>query len=124
MGLLDKLFGRASDWKSLVDAGNAAQGREDYATATARFQDALKAAEAFGEQDVRLPYTRNKLAIIHRLSGAEAKAEPLYLRSIAIFEKLGAAEDQNLATSLEYLAELYRSQGRNDEAVPLYVRSL
>jgi Flp pilus assembly protein TadD len=49
MGLLNNLFGqKKDDWQAHIDAGSAAHQRGDYRTAIARFQDALKLADAFG----------------------------------------------------------------------------
>ena len=56
--------------------------------------------------------------------GRYPEAEPLYVRSLSIYEtQLGAAHP-DVATSLNNLAGLYESQGRYSEAEPLYVRSL
>jgi hypothetical protein len=53
-----------------------------------------------------------------------ARAEPLYLKSLAIREKLLGAEHPDVATTLKNLAELYRASGRTDEAEPLYRRAV
>jgi Tfp pilus assembly protein PilF len=52
------------------------------------------------------------------------EAEPLYQRSLAIWEKALGPEHRDVATGLNNLAELYRSQGKYAEAEPLYQRSL
>ena len=51
-------------------------------------------------------------------------AEPLYQRSLAIFEKALGPEHPDVATVLNNLAELYRAQGKYAEAEPLYKRAL
>lgn len=53
-----------------------------------------------------------------------SQAEPLYLNSLAIYEKTLGEEHPLVATSLNNLAELYRIQGKYTEAEPLYLRSL
>jgi tetratricopeptide (TPR) repeat protein len=53
-----------------------------------------------------------------------AEAEPLYGRSLAIWEKALGADHPDVATSLNNLASLYLNQGRLAEAEPLYERSL
>ena len=75
----------------------------------------------------------NELAKLYTIQGRYTKAEPLILRSLAIWEKQLEA-DHLLAVpslinilavpSLDILAELYLSQGRYAEAEPLILRSL
>ena len=64
------------------------------------------------------------MAELYRNQGRYGEAEPLYKRSLAIYEKLLGAEHSLTATSLNNLAGLYESQGRYVEAEPLYKRSL
>jgi tetratricopeptide (TPR) repeat protein len=52
------------------------------------------------------------------------EAEPLFLRSLAIWEKSLGKNHPDVATSLNNLAELYDVQGKYVEAEPLYQRSL
>jgi tetratricopeptide (TPR) repeat protein len=66
----------------------------------------------------------NQLAYLYYLQGRYAEAEPLYERSLAIYEQQLGADHSHVATSLNHLAELYRAQGRYAEAEPLYERSL
>ena len=51
-------------------------------------------------------------------------AEPLYKRSLAIYEKALGPDHPDVALSLNNLAELYRTQGRDADAEPLIKRSL
>ena len=50
------------------------------------------------------------------------KAEPLYLRALAIFEKVLGPDHPDLTTSLYNLAEVYRIRGDYAKAEPLYQR--
>ena len=52
------------------------------------------------------------------------EAEPLYQRSLAIYEKILGPDHPNVATGLNNLAEIYRDQTKYAEAEPLYRRSL
>ncbi len=56
--------------------------------------------------------------------GQYAEAEPLYKRSLAIWEKALGPDHPDVALSLNNLALLYRTQGQYAEAEPLYKRSL
>ncbi|MDA0803982.1 MAG: tetratricopeptide repeat protein, partial [Planctomycetota bacterium] len=51
------------------------------------------------------------------------KAEPLYKRSLAIWEKALGPDHPDVATSLENLAALYRATKRDKEAEPLEQRA-
>jgi tetratricopeptide (TPR) repeat protein len=66
----------------------------------------------------------NNLAALYDAMGRYPEAEPLYVRSLSIYEQQLGADHPNTATSLNNLAELYRAMGRYPEAEPLYVRSL
>jgi tetratricopeptide (TPR) repeat protein len=56
--------------------------------------------------------------------GQYGKAEPLYQRSLDIYEKVLGRDHPDVATSLNNLALLYLHQGRYREAEPLCQRSL
>jgi len=66
----------------------------------------------------------NNLALLYNSQGNYAKAEPLYVRSLAIWEKVLNSEHPDVATSLNNLAGLYESLGNYAKAEPLYLRSL
>ena len=53
-----------------------------------------------------------------------AAAEPLYVRSLAIREKVLGPEHPDVATSLNNLAELFSAQGNYADAEPFHRRSL
>ncbi len=54
----------------------------------------------------------NNLAELYRAQGHYAQAEPLFQRSLAIWEKALGPEHPDVATSLNKLAQLYHEQGR------------
>jgi len=56
--------------------------------------------------------------------GQYALAEPLYKRSLTIWEKALGPDHPDVAASLNNLASLYKSQGQYAQAEPLYKRSL
>ena len=65
----------------------------------------------------------NNLALLYDNQGAYAKAEPLYLRALAINEKVLGPDHPGTATSLNNLALLYDNQGAYAKAEPLYLRA-
>ena len=62
--------------------------------------------------------------MLYRDQGRYADAEPLYKRSLAIYEKALGPDHPHVATALNNLAQLYQAQGRYADAEPLYKRSL
>jgi len=89
------------------------------------FQAYKKAIDLQTEKDsVELATDLNNLASLYRAQGRYSEAEPLYLRSLSIYEQQLGQNHPDVATSLSNLANLYQSQGRYSEAEPLYLRSL
>jgi len=66
----------------------------------------------------------NNLALLYYAQGAYVKAEPLYARALAIWEKALGPEHPDVAMSLNNLALLYHAQGAYAKAEPLYARAL
>ena len=66
----------------------------------------------------------NNLAAFYVSTGRYSEAEPLYKRTLKIYEKALGKEHPDVAQSLNNLAELYRNTGRYVEAEPLYKRAL
>ncbi len=65
----------------------------------------------------------NNLALLYYLQGEYAKAEPLYRRSLAIWEKALGPAHPYVAASLENYASLLRKTGRADEAADMEARA-
>ena len=61
----------------------------------------------------------NNLALLYDNQGRYAEAEPLFRRSLAIYEKALDPDHPLVATTLNNLAGLYRAQGLYAEAEPL-----
>ncbi|MBE9006912.1 CHAT domain-containing protein, partial [Fortiea sp. LEGE XX443] len=66
----------------------------------------------------------NNLAQLYRTQGNYQQAEPLYLRSLAILEKVLGKEHPNVATSLNNLAALYLAKGDITRATDFLRRGL
>jgi CHAT domain-containing protein/tetratricopeptide (TPR) repeat protein len=66
----------------------------------------------------------NNLGLLYYRQGAYARAEPLFVRALAIQEKARGAMHPKVATSLNNLAALYQSQGAYARAEPLLARAL
>ena len=61
--------------------------------------------------------------MVYQALGRLAQAEPLYKRSLTIWEKALGPDHPAVATSLENLAALYRKSGRNEAAEGLEKRA-
>jgi CHAT domain-containing protein/tetratricopeptide (TPR) repeat protein len=66
----------------------------------------------------------SKLAGLYQAQGRFTEAEPLHLRSLAIYEKALGPDHEAVGQALDGLAMLYQTQGRYAEAEPLYKRGL
>jgi CHAT domain-containing protein/tetratricopeptide (TPR) repeat protein len=66
----------------------------------------------------------NNLGFLYLKQGRYADAEPLYKRSLAIWEKALGPSHPNVATALNHLGNLYTTQGRYADAEPLLKRAL
>ena len=63
------------------------------------------------------------LALPYQAQGNYAEAEPLYRRSLTIYEKVLGPEHPDVATSLANYAALLRKTGRADEAAAMEARA-
>jgi len=64
------------------------------------------------------------LALLYTSPRQYANAEPLYNRSLSVYEKALGPDDLSVAKTASSLALLYVSQGQYGQAEPLYKRSL
>ncbi len=90
--------------------------KADYVEAEKLLLAALKEAEKFGEQDLRLATSLNNLATLYRSQGKDAQAEPLYPRALAIREKTLRPEDPRCgqrSRELRYPSTQDRMGGRD-----------
>ena len=115
---------QGGQWQSYITAGEQAYQQADYAEAEKQFEAALKEAGAFGPDDVRLATSLDNLALLYDAQGRYAKAEPLYQRALAIWEKALGPEHPHVAASLNNLATLYQLQCKYADAEPLLNRAL
>ena len=115
---------QGAKWESYITAAQQAYQQAEYAEAEKQLEAALKEAEAFGPDAVRLATSLNNLAALYHAQGKYAEAEPLYQRALAIRENALEPEHPDVATSLNNLAELYRAQGKYAESEPLHQRAL
>ncbi len=94
-----------------------------YAEAERVFKLALKEVELSGLSSACLATNLNNLALLYFNQGKYDKAEPLYNRSLAIYEKSLGPNHRDVATTLAHLAKLLEATGRQAEADQLLKRA-
>ena len=77
-----------------------------------------------GPEHYEIAVNLNNLAALCYAQGRYNEAEPLYLRALAIKEKILSPEHPDVAMTLNNLAALYRNAGRTGEARAAYQRAL
>ncbi len=110
----------SASWQESIDAGHESYANGRIAQAEIHFKRALELAEAFADDDLRLPATLNNLAAIYQVQGKYAFAESMYKRSLAIYERTHGREHADVALNLHNLAVLYSAQRKFAEAEPLF----
>ncbi len=65
----------------------------------------------------------NNLAVLYRILGRHAEAEPLFQRALVIAEKTFGPEHPNFVKSLENYATLLRATGRGGDATLMELRA-
>ena len=106
-------------WETYMAAGDKAYQQGNYPEAEKQWAAALKEAERFGPEGLRLVISLDRLATLYQAKGSYTEAEPFFQRALAIREKALGPEHPDVANSLNNLALLYRDQGRYAEAEPL-----
>ncbi|MFA6210575.1 MAG: tetratricopeptide repeat protein [Candidatus Obscuribacterales bacterium] len=110
--------------ETLTNFGNLYMDKEQPELAEPLYQRELKIQEnRFGATDARIKGDLSNLANCYRHQGKLAKAEPLFVRALALSNKAGENDFQK-APLMNNLALLYVSQGNYGKAEPLYKRSI
>ena len=92
-------------WETYVEAGKKAYREGNLDEAEKQLSQAVKKAEQFGPEDLRLATSLNNLGEVLRSGGKLIEAEPMYKRALAIREKHQAndQEQQDFAFVLNRL---------------------
>src|SRR5438874_10766820 len=108
--LLQLLKPEETKWQEFMSAGRQAFQQKRYPEAERSFQAAIREAERFGPQDVRLGMSLNSLGTVYFSENNFAAAEPLYKRALAIRERALGPEHPDVGATANNLAELYWSE--------------
>ena len=100
-------------WRKSVNEAKQLRAQGRYVEAERLHLLAQAEAEKFGPEDRRLALSLNELAVLYHSRGQLTEAEPLYRRSLAIWEK--GSEPLEVATLLNNLTRLCLDQERYEE---------
>lgn len=114
----------AKTWQQNIDEGEAKYESGDLKGAETYFQEAMKEAQKFPADDIRLARTLNNMGVILDHSGKYAEAESMYQKALKIRQSKLGKNDPAVADTLNNLANLYKDQKKYKEAEPLYTRAL
>ena len=113
-----------SEWERLMAAGAEASAKAKHETARQLYEQAVKLAERFGPEDVRLGRSLFRLGHFVSFLNSSAAAEPLTERALAILGKNLGAQDAEVLECVNELAGIYFIQGNHAAAEPLQERYL
>ena len=80
--------------------------------------------KAHGSNHALVATVLDNLALLYDAHGGSARAEPLYLRALAIREKALGPDHPDVAYSLNNVAAFYMSKGDGARAEPMLQRAL
>ncbi|HZT34537.1 MAG TPA: tetratricopeptide repeat protein [Nitrososphaera sp.] len=115
---------QAASWEENVQAGEAAIKNHHVHKAEQALLLALKEAEAFGDDDVRLARTLDDLGKVFNHERRNKEAELYFKRSLAIREKKQGADHPDVAMVLNELGTVYKDEHKYQEAETEYKRAL
>jgi tetratricopeptide (TPR) repeat protein len=118
---------RAEAWRAFETAMQTAQeAREDgdFEAAETAYREALEAASAFGEKNLRTGRALDGLADLCAILDRHEEAETLYLRTLDIWARTIGEEQPRSATTMHNLAASYLARGEPARAEPWFRRSL
>lgn len=104
----------------LLAAGKMAHKLAEYKQAQEWLERLLELREAEGKNDAALGDALGELAWLYKILDQYVAAESLYLRAVAVKEKVLGKDHPDVAEVLNGLAGLYRREGKYAEAEPLY----
>lgn len=118
-------FDAESRWNRLIDFFKESYTRGDYEYSLKLAEKALAVAEVnWGENSLKTAVSSNYLGLACYQLKRYQEAESSFLRTIAIMEENGAAEQSVYATSLSNLAALKNDLGNFEKAETLFKKAL
>jgi tetratricopeptide (TPR) repeat protein len=110
-------------WGTLVKEAETAELNGDLATAEAKWTEALKISEKYGDGDNRYTSTLHALAQLQSNVGKYEDAQHNFEKLVALEDKYHKGEFLGLAWNLSELGDTYYQQGKYKESMETYKRS-
>ena len=82
------------------------------------------ARKIWGDENSKVAYSLNNLALLYKEQGKYNEAQPLYQQALEMRQRLFVGDHSSVASSLNNLATLYDDQGKYSEAESLYQQAL
>src|SRR5438105_2955429 len=99
-----------ADWVKLTADAKAARQSGNFSDSATLYKQALGIQEqTFGPESQEVATTLNNLAVLYQDQSNDAEAEPLYRRSLSIWEK-NAGSPMQIAASMNNLAALFHDE--------------
>lgn len=105
--------------RSMADAADLVK-REDHGAAALKLEAAVKHAQVFGANDLRLAEALQRLGRARRMLHEYAPAEASYQRALGILERAGGDTLPRIAVVLDGLGEVSHLWGKLDDAANYY----
>jgi tetratricopeptide (TPR) repeat protein len=103
-------------WKELVQSADHLSSQGNFREAETALLNALKAAEAFVQPDLRLAETQHHLGTVYKELGRLLEAERWYRQSLTTWKATAGERDPSLAKPLISLTSLYLENGLHGRA--------
>lgn len=103
-------------WNKYTEAGAKAYEANNFGQAEKMFQLALKEAEKFGPNDIRLATSLTNVGVIQNFRGNQAKAEPLFEHAIKIKQKVLGPDNPDVVSAVCKLCQFYIGRGNYAKA--------
>lgn len=103
-------------WNKYTEAGAKAYEANNYGQAEKMFALALKEAEKFGPNDIRLATSLTNVGVIANFRGNPSKAEPLFEHAIKIKQKVLGPDNPDVVSAVCKLCQFYISRNNYAKA--------
>lgn len=110
-------------WEDFNSEAMEYHRKGDLAMAEKKFMEAVKEAEKFGPDDIRLSECLDNLIWIYHARGKVVEAEAMIRHSLRIQEKAYGPDNKYISWNLSLLADICQGQGKCEEAKELKKRA-
>lgn len=110
-------------WKTLNSEAMEYHRKGDLEMTEKKFMEAVKEAENFGPEDIRLSECLDNVIWIYHSRGKVDQAESMIRQSLSIQEKVYGPDNEYISWNLSLLSDICQRQGKLGEAKELKNRA-